>query len=81
MDMNKIALVGAFTLWKNQSICVRIYAIFFDTCYTLRKKSSPFQSALGIQYWKKLFPAERIRGMPSQRNFQALCYIIPRVHL
>lgn len=58
-----------------KSICIRIYAIFL-MCVILQEKKSPLQSAVGIQYWKKLFPAERIRGMPSQRNIQALCYIV-----
>lgn len=71
--MNKIAL-GCIHFMK-KSICVRIYAIFFYVCYTSRKKI--LQSALGIQYWKKLFPAERIRGMPFTKKhsgFMLYCY-------
>ena len=61
------------SLYEKISQSVLGFMPFLCVCVILQEKNPPLQSALGIQYWKKLFPAERIRGMLSQRNFQALC--------
>ena len=66
------------SLYEKISQSVLGFMPFLCVCVILQEKNPPLQSALGIQYWKKLFPAERIRGMLSQRNFQALCYIITK---
>lgn len=49
----------------------------FSVCVLYFKIKSPPRSPLGIQNWKKLFSAERIREyLHRETDFQVLCYIV-----
>lgn len=66
--------MGAFTVKIYHSL-VRLMP--FSVCVLYFEIKIPPRSPLGIQNWKKLFSAERIREyLRRETDFQLLCYIV-----